>query len=128
MGEFKDYAERGMMEIASRLLIDEMQNFERSDGGSLEAGAKGKDDRCIAAGLAVMAWNDSLRTMLMQRGVTYEAVHRPDKTTESDPTSRVLGRYLIDLGVVNKPKQVIQGVKYGIPRDAPSRHTRRRSR
>ena len=128
MGEFKDYAERGMMDIGSRLLIDEMQNFERSDGGSLEAGAKGKDDRCIAAGLSVMAWNDSLRTMLMQRGVTYEAVHRPDTLGESDPTSRVLGKYLIDLGVIQKPKQVIQGARAGIPRDASSRNQRRRSR
>jgi hypothetical protein len=115
MGEYKDYVERGMAEVKSLELINEMQNFERSDSGSLEAGAKGKDDRCIAAGLATMAWNDQIRTMLLQRGYTYDAVHGKGRTQTTDPTSRVLANMFIERGVIARPKQVIPGVSFGVP-------------
>jgi hypothetical protein len=128
MGEFKDYVERGMCDVKSMGLIDEMQNFERSENGSLEANCRGKDDRCIAAGLAVMSYNDQVRTLLMQRGLTYDVAHGKQKNTASDPTSRVLSKYLLQLGVIDKPKVEIPGVKYGIPRSKSSANRPRQGR
>ena len=47
----KDYFERGMLRVRSLELIDEMKSIVR-DGGSIQAGGRGKDDRVIATGLA----------------------------------------------------------------------------
>jgi hypothetical protein len=73
LGSFKDYFEREYMEIRSAQLIEEMKNVKRSDGGAPGADEKHRDDRVIAAALAVIAWNDQLRARMMTQNQTYEA-------------------------------------------------------
>ena len=43
----KDYFERGMLRVRSLELIDEMKSIVR-DGGSIQAGGRGKDDRVLS--------------------------------------------------------------------------------
>lgn len=74
LGAFKDYFERDYIDIRSTELIDEMKNLEREGGGAPAATGRSTDDRAIAAGLAVIAWNDQLRALMMMRNLSYEAV------------------------------------------------------
>ena len=114
MGIYKDYVEREMAEIRSEGLVEEMKEFERSETGAL-GGERSKDDRVIAAALAVTAWNDSLRGMLMTRGLNYDLVHGQLAVNPNDPTRIVLGHLFEKVGIKARQQKVIPGVRYGTP-------------
>lgn len=105
MTMFRDNFERGVFVPHSRLLLDEMKGIIR-DGGWIGAEGAGKDDRAIAGGLAVKAYNDQMK----QRMVSQNVIWIPPEQRESVkiyPQS-VLGRqlqnYLQSINAANNPK------------------------
>ena len=78
----KDYFERGMMNVYSLDLIEEMKTIVR-DGGSIEASGRNKDDRVIAAALAAAAYAEQVQPRLIQQRVTRDVSRgQEDKTPE----------------------------------------------
>jgi hypothetical protein len=65
---YKDCFERGVSEVNSTGLIEEMQRVVRDDG-VLGAPDRKKDDRVMAAGLAHVAWADFVRMKCIQQGL-----------------------------------------------------------
>lgn len=116
MALMKDNFERGILTVHSRFLLDEMKSVVR-DGGSISAEGDAHDDRVIATALAVKAWQDQLRSMLIQRNVIY--IPPQLRTKDEPPAETVLGRsvrnYLQAYGVLPKPVNPNSGVRTYIP-------------
>jgi hypothetical protein len=114
LGAFKDYFERGFAVVHSRDLIDEMKSMVREEGGQPRANSRSKDDRVIAAGLAIIAWNDQVRTRLMMEGMSYERSHSDVAMRGGDQTSRIITTMFQRAGLIQPIKQTIPGVSGGI--------------
>lgn len=95
----KDYFERGIMQVYSAELIDEMKSVVR-DGGSIEAYGRGKDDRVMASGLAAVAYAEQVWPRLIQAKVT-RLVNKADdkKSPEEIAYGRSVTNYLRNLGI-----------------------------
>ena len=105
MNTFRDYFERDIIQIRSKGLVEEMSKITRQEGSAPSAAGKNKDDRVIAAALAVTAWNDQLRTQLMMENQTYELVERAKvQTPIQSVTARTLDNYLQLIGVKARPQ------------------------
>jgi hypothetical protein len=116
LGALKDYFERGMAVVHSRDLIDEMKELRR-EGGSTPAAPNGQnDDRVIAAGLAIIAWNDQVRSRLMLQHQTFKAVQeRGTAAPSTDVASRVVQNMMARVGfteALRNPAE-IQGQRVG---------------
>lgn len=72
MERLRDFTVTEMFRARSRDLVDEMRSIAR-EGDSIEASGSNKDDRVIAAALAVRCWEDKARPALSQRRRTREA-------------------------------------------------------
>lgn len=72
MNTLRDYFERGMLEINSAECLLEFRNIVRNDG-CIGGEGEAKDDRVIAAALAIIAWNDHLMIDLATNGITWAA-------------------------------------------------------
>jgi hypothetical protein len=95
----KDYFERGMMDIFSMELIEEMKTIVR-DGGSIQATGRNKDDRVIAAALAVAAFAEQVQPRLIQQKVTRQVSRvQDDFTPEQIAVGRNVSDYLKRIGV-----------------------------
>jgi hypothetical protein len=95
----KDYFERGMMDIFSMELIEEMKTIVR-DGGSIMASGRNKDDRVIAAALAVAAFAEQVQPRLIQQKVTRQISRKQDDfTPEQIAVGRNVSDYLKRIGV-----------------------------
>jgi hypothetical protein len=103
---YRDYYERGFIEIKSRGLLDEMKSIEREGGAAPAAGGRSKDDRVIAAALACLAWNDQQRTKLITQNATFELVSQSEKGTNDGVVNKILSNYLTKIGV-SKPGQYV---------------------
>ena len=101
----KDYFERGIMQVYSAELIDEMKSVVR-DGGSIEAYGRGKDDRVMASGLAAVAYAEQVWPRLIQAKVT-RLVNKADdkKSPEEIAYGRSVTNYLRNLGISPPPTQ-----------------------
>lgn len=100
MGIFRNYFERGVAEVKSEKLLDEMKGIIREEGCAPSASGRSKDDRVIAAGLAVEAWNNQLVQRLTQMGRTYEEAQRAKDPTMTNAAQTVINRQLLKLGMV----------------------------
>lgn len=95
----KDYFERGMMRVRSLDCIDEMKSIVR-DGGSIQAGGRGKDDRVIASALAAAAYAEQIWPRLVQMKVTRENNRAQDQMRPEDvQSSKVASNYLKRIGL-----------------------------
>ena len=95
----KDYFERGMMRVRSLDCIDEMKSIVR-DGGSIQAGGRGKDDRVIASALAAAAYAEQIWPRLVQMKVTRENNRAQDAMRPEDvQSSKVASNYLKRIGL-----------------------------
>jgi hypothetical protein len=81
LNTLRDYFERGMLQVTSLECIDEMKIIVRKDA-QIEADGRGKDDRVLAMGLAIIAWNDWLMLELITNRTTY-AGHQAGKKLEN---------------------------------------------
>ena len=116
MNNMRDYIERGMATIASRDLLDEMKSIVREGGSAPEASSNAHDDRVVAASLALLAWNDQVRTKLMAANVTRNSeLERSLEAQKSAIEVRgpsMVRNYLKDLGVlVNKNDALTTNVR-----------------
>jgi len=71
MAGFKDSFELHRAIINSLACLEEMKTITVQDG-IIEAAGKGKDDRVMAAGMAIRAWKQSLQPGLIANGMTYD--------------------------------------------------------
>lgn len=114
LGLFKDYFQRNMATVRSRELLNEMKMMKRQDGGTPEASGREKDDRVIAAALAIVAWHDQVKTKLMISNIT--AQRSKDKVITRVPdhvANRVVADLFRKIGYTNEEKPRIPGVTAG---------------
>jgi hypothetical protein len=95
----KDYFERGMMDVYSMDLLEEMKTIVR-DGGSIMASGRNKDDRVIASALAVAAFAEQVQPRLIQQKITRNISRvQDDFTPEQIAVGRNVSDYLKRLGL-----------------------------
>ena len=103
LNTYRDYYERGMVEVRSRGLLDEMKSIQREGGEAPAAQGKMKDDRVIAASLACLTWNDQERTQLLSRNASYALVTESEGKGPMGQVDRMVANYLQK--IANPPKQ-----------------------
>ena len=97
----KDYFERGMMNVYSMELIEEMKTIIR-EGGSIEASGRNKDDRVIASALACVAYAEQVQPRLIMNSVTRDGNRAKDTITpELASMNRNVSDYLKRVGLLN---------------------------
>jgi hypothetical protein len=79
---FKGYFARGMLGIKSRALLEEMKWVTQEPGCAPAGSSRHKDDRVVAACLAVWFWHTKIRARLMALNIT-------SARTEEDPQRRM---------------------------------------
>lgn len=99
MNGLRDYFERDFLVVKSKDLLDEMKSVTREDGGAPSAPSRAKDDRVIAASLAVTAWNDQQRTRLIAQNATHESVTAAETAGMPSIVQRQVTNYLAKLGI-----------------------------
>jgi hypothetical protein len=95
---FKDYFERGMMNVYSMDLLEEMKSVVR-EGGSIAAYGRNKDDRVIATALACVAYAEQLMPRLMQMRMTRARKEEAITPVQEPIMDRQINNYLKALGV-----------------------------
>lgn len=70
MNKFRDAYERGTLTIRSLDLLEEMKSITNDEGVIAAGSSRQKDDRAIAAGLGIEAWQSSILPDLYERGWT----------------------------------------------------------
>jgi hypothetical protein len=100
----KDYFERGMLNIYSTELIDEMKTVVR-DGGAILASGRNKDDRVMASALACAAYAEQLQPRLIAQKITKHVSRKHDDSTpEQIAVGRNVSDYLKKIGIYgNQP-------------------------
>jgi len=97
---FKDYFERGMLNVYSMELLDEMKGIVR-DQGTIAAYGRGKDDRVIASALACAAFAEQVQPRLIAERITRvkkDAQDAAGANPETIQLQRQVGSYLKALG------------------------------
>ena len=95
----KDYFERGMMQVRSLDLLEEMKGVVR-ENGSIGAPGRGKDDRVIASALAAVAYAEQVQPRLILNKVTREVSKKQqDYTAEELAVGRNVSDYLKRIGM-----------------------------
>jgi hypothetical protein len=95
----KDYFERGLMDIKSMDLLDEMKGIVR-EGGFIGAPGRGKDDRVIASALAAVAYAEQVQPRLIAMRLTKEMSHaQENRTPEELAAGRNVSNYLKRIGM-----------------------------
>jgi len=113
MNTYRDYVERKMAAPISRELVGEMANIVREAGSAPAAPIHRKDDRVIAAALAILAWNDQVRTKLMAQGLSYEDYTRKmEMESKAAPAPQQVGTrmvrdYMKKMGILQVKSDVI---------------------
>ena len=99
MNYFKDFFERGMMNVFSMDLLEEMKTIVREDG-FLGAPGRNKDDRVIASALAVVAWAEQVQPRLIANYITREKqAIDADKSSQDLFIGRNVSDYLSKIGM-----------------------------
>lgn len=101
---YRDYFERGMIDVRSRGLLDEMKSVVREGGSAPAAPDRSKDDRVIAACLACLTWNDQERTRLMTQNASYELVTSSEGKGPGGQVDRMVANYLAKIGIKQVPQ------------------------
>lgn len=95
---FKDYFERGMMNVYSMDLLEEMKSVVR-DQGSIAAYGRNKDDRVIATALACVAYAEQLMPRLLQMRMTRDRKEEAINPTQVPVVDKQINNYLKAIGV-----------------------------
>lgn len=100
MDFFKDYVTREMAVMHSKPLLEEMRWVVREVGHAPSGSARHKDDRVIAAALAIYAWHEKLRHKLFAMNVSHAAeVRNPGAALQVSAYDRLVQRRLQLLGI-----------------------------
>jgi hypothetical protein len=95
---FKDYFERGMMNVYSMDLLEEMKSIVR-DQGSIAAYGRNKDDRVIATALACVAFAEQLMPRLLQMRMTRDRKEEAITPVQVPVVDKQINNYLKAIGV-----------------------------
>jgi len=96
---YKDYFERGMMNIRSIDLLEEMKTIRR-EGSSISAPGRSKDDRVMATGLAAVAYAEQIQPRLLAERITREVSHaQQNHSAEELAVGRNVSDYLKKIGM-----------------------------
>ena len=98
MHQLKDYVHRKMAEVRSHGLIAEMKSITHEPGEAPSSQGRDKDDRVMAAALAIHMWDAQIRAKLIARGMRYEPNPVSGVIEKPDATRRVLENYLQSMG------------------------------
>jgi hypothetical protein len=99
MNYMKDFFERGMMNVYSMDLLEEMKTIVREDG-FLGAPGRSKDDRVIASALATVAWAEQVQPRLITNYITRDKQAKDAVLPESDLyVGKVAANYLAKIGL-----------------------------
>lgn len=93
MHRFKDRVELGEARIYSLGCLEEMRGIVL-DEGTIEASGKRKDDRPVAAALAVWAWSEWMRPQLMAEGMTMARAIEVDEQGGEDLVDGLVRRFM----------------------------------
>ncbi len=95
----KDYFERGMMDVFSVDLIDEMKTIIR-ENAAIHASGRNKDDRVMAAALATAAYAEQVQPRLIAQKITRHVSRvQDDSTPEQIAVGRNVADYLKRIGI-----------------------------
>jgi hypothetical protein len=95
----KDYFERGMMDVFSIDLIDEMKTIIR-ENAAIHASGRNKDDRVMAAALATAAYAEQVQPRLIAQKITRHVSRvQDDSTPEQIAVGRNVADYLKRIGI-----------------------------
>jgi hypothetical protein len=115
MNAYRDYIERNMAVPKSIDLVSEMADIVREGGSAPAAPSHRKDDRVIAAALAIMAWNDQVRTKLMSQGFNWEdqqkRIAEPVRTGVQAAAPNMVRDYMRQLGILQTKSESVSTVK-----------------
>ena len=96
---YKDYFERGMMNVLSMDLLEEMKTIVREDG-FIGAPGRAKDDRVIAAALACVAFAEQVQPRLIAAKLTREvSAMKEMRSAEELSTATNVSNYLKKIGM-----------------------------
>lgn len=96
---YKDYFERGMMNVLSMDLLEEMKTIVREDG-FIGAPGRAKDDRVIAAALACVAFAEQVQPRLIAAKLTREvSAMKEMRSAEELSTATNVSNYLKRIGM-----------------------------
>ena len=95
---FKDYFERGMLNVYSMDLLDEMKSVVRDQGG-ISAYGRNKDDRVIATALACVAFAEQVMPRLLQMRMTRDRKEEVRSPIQEPIMDRQINTYLKAIGV-----------------------------
>ena len=96
---YKDYFERGMMNVFSMDLLEEMKTIVR-ENGFIGAPGRAKDDRVIAAALACVAFAEQVQPRLIAAKLTREvSVMKEMRSAEELSTATNVSNYLKRIGM-----------------------------
>jgi hypothetical protein len=95
---FKDYFERGMMNVYSMDLLEEMKSIVR-DQGSIAAYGRNKDDRVIATALGCVAFAEQLMPRLLQMRMTRDRKEEAITPVQVPVVDKQINNYLKAIGV-----------------------------
>jgi hypothetical protein len=99
MNYMKDFFERGMMNVYSMDLLEEMKTIVREDG-FLGAPGRSKDDRVIASALATVAWAEQVQPRLITNYITREKQAKDSILPAQDLyVGKVAANYLAKIGM-----------------------------
>jgi hypothetical protein len=96
---YKDYFERGMMNVFSMDLLEEMKTIVR-ENGFIGAPGRAKDDRVIAAALACVAFAEQVQPRLIAAKLTREiSAMKEMRSAEELSTATNVSNYLKKIGM-----------------------------
>ena len=96
---YKDYFERGMMNVFSMDLLEEMKTIVR-ESGFIGAPGRAKDDRVIAAALACVAYAEQVQPRLIAAKLTREiSAMKEMRSAEELSTATNVSNYLKRIGM-----------------------------
>lgn len=106
MSTLRSYFERDLIEINSPECLEQFRNIRRA-GDKIGGEGRAKDDRAIALGIGVVAWNDWIMDEMRAQNRTYALEHRPQTgPVSTNAVERGVLKYL-----------TAQGVKFSVPRE-----------
>jgi hypothetical protein len=97
----------------SKTLVSEMATVIREAGQAPAAPNHKKDDHVIAAALALIAWNDQVRTKLMAASLSYEQQMQDERDRLAMPAQqntkgeRMVRDYLKKIGVLQVKQDTV---------------------
>lgn len=95
----KDYFERGMLDVYSMDLLEEMKTIVR-EGASIMASGRNKDDRVMATALAAAAYAEQVQPRLIAQKITKNVSRTMDDSTpEEIAVGRNVSDYLKRIGI-----------------------------